>query len=196
MIIQFSQKLFFRLRERYSTLFVSTLRKLFWQLQGLMAGKRTSLPRLIVSWPHQVKIGDDCILEHDIHFKFDGIWSAGPAIRIGNHCFIGSHAEFNIRKGISIGNHCLIASGCKFIDHDHGLSLASLMNTQVGNEAEIEIGKNVWLGVNVVVLKGVHIGDGAVVAAGGVVTKSIPPNEIWAGIPASRINCRISRGQQ
>lgn len=192
-IISLIQKLFFRLRERFNTLLISCLRKLFWQTQGMSVGRRTVLPRLNVTWPHQVSIGEDCILESDIFFKFDGIWEIGPAIKIENSCFIGANTEFNIRKGIAIGKHCLIASGCKFIDHDHGLSPSALINSQLGKEAKIEISENVWLGVNVVVLKGVHIGTGAVVAAGAVVTKSIPSNEIWAGIPASRISTRFER---
>ena len=164
-------KIFFRIRARYNNLLVSALRQLFWQQQVLVVGKRTAFTLLMVTWPHQVKIGNDCTLEDDIYLKFDGVWSVGPSIEIGNNCFIGANSEFNIRKGIIIGNQCLIASGCKFIDHDHGLSQNSLMNSQIGKEASIEIGENVWLGVNVVVLKGVHIADGEVVAAGAVVTK-------------------------
>jgi acetyltransferase-like isoleucine patch superfamily enzyme len=56
-----------------------------------------------------------------------------------------------------------------------------------GIEKEIVIGSNVWIGCNVVVLKGVGIGNSAVVAAGAVVTKSIPPYEIWGGVPAKKL---------
>ena len=64
------------------------------------------------------------------------------------------------------------------------------MNKQPCPDGEIILGDDVWLGVNVVVLKGVTIGRGAVVGAGAVVTKSIPSFEIWAGIPARRIGER------
>lgn len=64
------------------------------------------------------------------------------------------------------------------------------MNALPGPEVAIVVEEDVWLGVNVVVLKGVTIGRGAVVGAGAVVTKSIPPFEIWAGIPAHRIGIR------
>jgi acetyltransferase-like isoleucine patch superfamily enzyme len=66
------------------------------------------------------------------------------------------------------------------------------MRNQPGPEKPIRLGQDVWLGCNVVVLKGIEIGDGAIVAAGAVVTKSIGPREIWAGIPARKIGQRDS----
>jgi acetyltransferase-like isoleucine patch superfamily enzyme len=61
---------------------------------------------------------------------------------------------------------------------------------ELKRQKKIIIGENVWLGCNVAVLKGANIGDGAVVAAGAVVTKSIPPYEIWGGVPAKKIGER------
>ena len=72
-----------------------------------------------------------------------------------------------------MGNDSLIGSGTKFIDHDHGIQLGQLMRKQSGPEAAIVIGADVWVGDNVIVLKGVTIGDGAIVGAGAVVTKSV-----------------------
>jgi acetyltransferase-like isoleucine patch superfamily enzyme len=93
-------------------------------------------------------------------------------------------------------NHCwqglAIASGCKFIDHDHGITGGRIDETP-GAEAEIVIGDYAWLGCNVVVLKGVVIGPSAVVGAGAVVTKSIPTGEIWGGVPAHRLSLRQER---
>ena len=62
--------------------------------------------------------------------------------------------------------------------------------TQIGKEMPIIIGRDVWIGCNVVVLKGSNIGNGAIVAAGSVVTKSISENEVWAGVPARKIGER------
>ncbi len=110
---------------------------------------------------------------------------------VGNNVFLGNGCEFNIRQKIEIGDNCLIASGCKFIDHDHGIAdLNRPMREQLGAEEPIRLMENVWLGVNVVVLKGVTIGTGAVVGAGAVCTKSIPANEIWGGVPAHKIGQR------
>jgi acetyltransferase-like isoleucine patch superfamily enzyme len=157
---------------------------------GMKIGKRTSIPKIFITWPHQVALGDDCILEHNIYFKFDGIWRRGSSIIIGSKVFIGNGCEFNVRKSIVVGNNSLIGSGCRFIDHDHGTKLDKLIRDQQGTEKSIIIGNNVWIGSNVVVLKGVEIGEGAIVAAGSVVTKNVPPNTIVAGIPAKIIQNR------
>jgi acetyltransferase-like isoleucine patch superfamily enzyme len=158
-------------------------------LQGCSIGAKTALPTVFMTWPHQVRLGERCIIEQGVYFKFDGIWSPGPSIVIDDRCFIGAFCEFNIRRHIRIGADSAIASGCKFIDHDHGITGQRLDETP-GKEVPINLGRNVWLGVNVVVLKGVTIGDGAVVGAGAVVIKSIPAGEIWAGVPAVKIGIR------
>ena len=189
MLSQFMQKIWFRLRYQFA--FRPALRKLWWQLQGARFGAGTSVPRLLISWPHQVVVGARCILENDIFFKYDGFWLPGPSIVVSSRVFIGRGCEFNIRRRIEIGSDCLIASGCKFIDHDHELTVgAGPMHSLSCPEAPIRLEEDVWLGVNVVVLKGVTIGQGAVVGAGAVVTKSVPPYEIWAGIPARKIGQR------
>jgi acetyltransferase-like isoleucine patch superfamily enzyme len=91
-----------------------------------------------------------------------------------------------------MGSDCRIASGCKFIDHDHGLSRRDLpVAPQVeGAEAEIFLEEDVWLGANVIVLKGTRIARGAVLAACSVVTNNEPPYEMWAGVPARKIGER------
>jgi maltose O-acetyltransferase len=58
---------------------------------------------------------------------------------------------------------------------------------QTSVSKEIIIGSNVWIGVNSIILAGVEIGDNSIVAAGSVVTKNINHNELWAGVPATKI---------
>ena len=186
------QKIFFRLR--FQLAFRPILRKLWWQMLGAEFGIGTSVPRLDMTWPHQVSVGRRCVLEEDIFFKYARSWRLGRAIVIRDNVFIGKGCEFNIRQRIEIGRDCLVASGCKFIDHDHDITRgAGPMHSLTGAEVEIVLEPDVWLGVNVVVLKGVIIGEGAVVGAGAVVTKSIPAYEIWAGIPARKIGQRTER---
>jgi acetyltransferase-like isoleucine patch superfamily enzyme len=153
-------------------------------------GKGTLLSRLFITWPNQVKLGKNCVLEHNVYFKYDGIWQPGKSIMVGDDVFIGNGCEFNIKKSISIGDNSLIAAGCRFVDHDHGIGLEDLMRLQKGPDKPIVIGKDVWLGCNVIVLKGVEIADGAIVGAGAVVTKCILQNEIWGGVPARKIGER------
>jgi len=114
----------------------------------------------------------------------------GPNIIIGDRSFIGMGCEFNIRRKITIGTSCAIASGCKFIDHDHGIT-GSRIDETLGKEGAIFIGNHVWLGVNVIVLKDVSIGDSAIIAAGAVVTKSVAPYDIVGGNPAKVISQRV-----
>lgn len=181
----------FVLRSRYTFKFFGSLRRIYYLLQGMKIESGTTLPKFYITWPHQVSIGKGCTLEPNIYFKYDGIWKNGPNIIIADRVFIGCGCEFNIRLGIQIGEDSLIASGCRFIDHDHGISLNELVRSQNGPEQKINIGKDVWLGCNAIILKGVIIGDGAIVAAGAVVNKSILENEIWAGVPAKKIGKRI-----
>ncbi|WP_366844513.1 acyltransferase [Flavobacterium sp.] len=187
---KFIQKVFFIIRFRYRSVFLSWMRKCFYALLGMKIGKSTNLPKVYLNWPHQVSLGNNCVLESGINFKFDGIWKPGPAIVADDGVFIGNSCEFNISKGIRIGKNTMLASGCKFIDHDHGTSIKEMMNTQQPIVAPIVIEEEVWMGVNCVVLKGVTIGKGAVVAAGSVVIKDVEPYTIVGGIPAKFIKKR------
>lgn len=169
--------------------FVRTVR---WRLLGMRIGDGTLLPRIFVTWPHQVSLGSNCTLERGIYFKFDGIWQPGPSLVIGDSVFIGTGCEFNFRRKIDIGSYCLIGSGSRFIDHDHGTARREVpMATQTGGgEAPIVLEEDVWLGANVIVLKGVRIARGAIVAAGAVVTTDVPAFEIWGGVPARKLGER------
>jgi acetyltransferase-like isoleucine patch superfamily enzyme len=186
-----SDRAAFRLRGRAASL-IAQGRTAWWRALGMQINPGTLLPTIHVTWPHQVSLGAHCHLEHDIYFKFDGTWAPGPSIVIGDRVFIGFGCEFNARKRIQLGADCLVASGCKFIDHDHGTSARDLpMNQQTGGvEEEIVLENDVWLGANVIVLKGVRIGRGAIIAAGAVVTKSVAPFEIWGGVPARQLGER------
>lgn len=184
------QHAIFLIRKRYLPRFNGLFKKFWLRILGMRIGDGTSLQTIRVNWPHQVSIGDNCRLETGISFKHDGIWSPGPIIKINDNVFLGENCEFNITIGIDIGNNCLIASGCRFIDHNHSTAMGTLIRKQLSKGAAITIGDDVWIGCNAVILKGVEIGNGAVVAAGSVVTKSVPCCEIWGGVPAKKIGHR------
>ena len=164
---------------------LACLRKIGLRLRGARIGRGTAVPRLLVTWPHQVQIGCDCILQPDVFFNYSHYWMPGPSMVFGDRVFIGRGCEFNIRQRIEVGDDCLIASGCTFVDTNHGRDAGRAMNEQALESDGITLGRNVWLGARCIVLKGVSIGEGAVVGAGSVVTRSIPPREVWAGVPAS-----------
>ncbi len=182
---------FFIIRYRYFKKAINYLSTISLKIAGLKIGKGTYLPKSTkITWPHQVVIGNNCRLEHSIYFHYDGVYGKGHSICIGDDVFIGNNTEFNITDKITIGNDCLIAAGCRFVDHNHGTAKGNLMRVQKAPKQEIILEEDVWLGCNVVILKGVKIGKGAIVAAGAIVNKTIPSYEIWGGLPAKKIGER------
>lgn len=112
--------------------------------------------------------------------------SAGPRaiIQIGSNTFINTGAIITSRRHIMIGDNCHIANEVIIMDDDFH---------QVHSRAEksekeaIIVEDNVWIATRAMILKGVRIGEGAVVAAGAVVTKNVPPRTVVAGVPAKVI---------
>jgi acetyltransferase-like isoleucine patch superfamily enzyme len=78
------------------------------------------------------------------------------------------------------------------VDHNHGMELEELIRVQKGTSSPITIGKNVWIGAKCIILQGVNIGDGAIIGAGTVITKSVPEHTIVAGVPARVLRTRAS----
>lgn len=169
---------------------IMKVRYIYYVLNGASIASSVSFSKMYFTWCHKVRIGSNCVVEHDVYFKHDGIYSKGKSIVIGKNVFIGAGTEFNIKELITVGNDCLIASGCRFVDHDHGTALNELMRLQPCPTQKIVIENNVWIGANAVILKGITIGSGAIIAAGAIVNKSIPSNEIWGGVPAKKIGER------
>ncbi len=92
---------------------------------------------------------------------------------------------------IFLGDNLLMGPSVKIFSTNHGYSLDTPMTFQPSQEADIIVGDDCWLGANVVVLKGVKIPNGCIIAAGSVVTKSLPEEYcIYGGIPAKKIKSR------
>jgi acetyltransferase-like isoleucine patch superfamily enzyme len=192
MISEFKAKLVFRLQETFQKVFKERLRRWYWSAQGMRVGSGTRLARIYATWPHQTLLGANCKIEHGVYFHFDGLYKPGPSIVVGDDCFIGSNCEFNITTCLEIGSDCLIASGTVIVDHNHGLEPEELIRLQKGTSSPITIGKNVWIGANCIILQGVNIGDGAVIGAGTVLTKSVAEHTIVVGVPARVLRTRPS----
>ena len=109
---------------------------------------------------------------------------------IGEKAIIGSGANIRAAGGkISIGRNSMLAQQVSLIASNHVISSAKPYRDLPWDESKvgISIEENVWIGAGVTVLPGCKIGKNSVVGAGSVVTKNIPANEIWAGIPAKKI---------
>jgi len=122
--------------------------------------------------------------------------STGPAdgtirIRIGPDTYINRNTMLDATESLEIGSNCAIGPGCYLTDHDHGLDPSLPPLGQPMMSAPTRLGNEVWLGANVVVLKGVTIGDRAVIGAGSVVSRDIPPGAVAVGFPARIVRFRI-----
>ena len=107
---------------------------------------------------------------------------------IGNKVGMSNCVIFS-SNNITIGDETCIGAGAKIFDTDfHSVNPEYRLNGNVNvPSSPVHIGKRVFIGANVTVLKGVTIGDEAVIGAAAVVTKDVPAGEIWAGNPARLI---------
>jgi acetyltransferase-like isoleucine patch superfamily enzyme len=131
----------------------------------------------VVNYCGRIEIGN-CGLFSGVRLE---CW-AGATIRVGNGTYLNRGTEIVAGQSVVIGRDCKIARDVIIMDTDqHALPGAGLMF------APVEIGDRVWIGARAIVLKGVHIGQDSVVAAGAVVTHDVAPRTIVAGVPARRI---------
>ncbi len=115
--------------------------------------------------------------------------SFSSKVSIGNSSSIGDYAH--IHGKLQIGNNVMIAPHCAFIASDHVISdLNTPMNCQGTIDGSITVSDGCWIGYGSTILNNVSIGEGAVVAAGAVVTKDVPPFAIVGGVPAKIIRYR------
>lgn len=131
----------------------------------------------------------------DCYFPID-------AVKVGKETYGGLNVLIHgVGYKLIIGNYCSIAPGVSFIpcsDHDVShISTFPFKNKIINNEQEaiskgnIVVDDDVWIGYGSTILSGVHIGQGAVVAAGSVVSKDVPPYAIVGGVPARVIKFRF-----
>lgn len=112
---------------------------------------------------------------------------------LGKKSFIGDYAVIGCNDEIVIGRDVMIAQAVTIRDTDHAFSRIDIpMNRQGVTTAPIRIGDDVWLGHGAVILKGVNVGEGAIVAAGAVVKQDVPAYAIVGGVPARIIGTRKS----
>ncbi len=106
------------------------------------------------------------------------------ALNVGSGTFINCGTVISVRYGVIIGSNCQIATHVVIMDSDfHGVA----DRETIEQPSPIIIEDDVWLATRAIVLKGVRIGKGAVVAAGSVVTKDVPPYTLVGGVPAKEI---------
>lgn len=141
----------------------------------------------------RIRIGRFCSIGG--RFLCDGKGS----VSVGDYAYFNSGAVIRSAYGISIGSHCLFGPDVTIWDtdnhplsrkrrHEQAESIAhGLIDPYEATGGPIEIGNDVWVCMGVLILGGVRIGDGAVIAAHSVVTRDVPAMALVAGCPARRI---------
>jgi maltose O-acetyltransferase len=125
-------------------------------------GKGSSLyPGVIVSYPQNVFVGEDV--------------SIAPGV------YLGASSQGRI----TIGDRCAIAQGARIVTPTHDPDVLPI--NRIGINKNVKIGQDVWIGTAAIILPGVTIHDGAIIAAGAVVAKDVPPDCMVGGVPARLI---------
>lgn len=119
-------------------------------------------------------------------------------IEVGLDVFIGSGATFSASEsGIVIRDKVMVGPNVTIMRGDHrtdvvGTYMFDVKKKLPHNDLPVTIETDVWIGANVIILKGVTIGQGAIVAAGSVVTRDVVPNSVVAGLPAKPVSRRFN----
>ena len=112
-------------------------------------------------------------------------------VEIGEKTVIGQECTISAYQRVRIGEQCVIADRAMFIDFDHGVvEVDRPIRRQGIYKRDVVVGSNVWIGYGACILRGVRVGDNAIVGANSVVTKDVPANAVVAGIPARVIRMR------
>ncbi len=154
-----------------------------------------------------LKTGDNVHVGFNTRLYINNVWSFGHDVKtasncaifsrerghygkltIGNGTHIGDNTIIDVSDDIHIGSEVAIGPKCVIYTHDHDYTNKDEAAWKGGViKGQITIEESAWIGSGVTILPGVTIGSKAVVAAGSVVTKSIPARTVWGGIPAKQI---------
>lgn len=138
-------------------------------------------------FPGNISIADHVVVKEGVRIC---ACNAKAKINIGKNTTVGFHNFIFASERIEIGDDCLIAPFVYIVDSNHQINRNEKINTQPNQTAPIVIGNDVWIASHVTILKGVKIGDGAVIAANSMVNRDVEPYTIVGGSPAKPIGKR------
>ena len=147
---------------------------------------------LIARRNEEIEIGDHSfILGGSILHPYNGKIVIGKNVGINHYCIIYGMG------GVIIGDNVMMATSCIISASNHNFERTDIPMIQQGVTCRgIKIGNDVWLGARAVVLDGVEIGEGSVIGAGSVVSKSIPAYSVAVGVPAQVVKRREHNGAE
>jgi acetyltransferase-like isoleucine patch superfamily enzyme len=113
------------------------------------------------------------------------------AVSIGAKTVMGQECTISAYQHVSIGRECVIADRVMLIDFDHGMvEVERPIRLQGIYKRDVRVGNNVWIGYGACILRGVTVGDNAVIGTNAVVTEDVPDNAVVGGVPARVIRMR------
>ena len=133
-----------------------------------------------------VTFGKSVCLYNGVKISLTGMGKA-PVLSLGDGVSVGDRTQIHTGREVTVGDGTLISWDCVIMDRDY-----HAVGTEVEEPLPVRIGKHVLIGCRSIVLKGVTVGDGAVVAAGSVVTHDVPAGALVGGNPARIIKENIS----
>ena len=159
--------------------------------QRIYYGKALRGNRIVISNKGKIVLGDNVSLNS---FPNGDLYRTGlityfndAEIIIGNNCNLNG-TMIHCNTSVKIGNYCMFGPGTKIVDNDsHRISIDISERRKPPVSKPINIGNNVWIGMNSLILKGVKIGENSIIAAQSVVTKVVPDNVLVGGNPAKII---------
>ena len=159
------------------------------KFRGVKLGKDTIIfPRAkLLRFTKNISLGDFVIIKSNSQLC---ACNEAAKIIVGCNSTIGFYTFIYASDTIIIGNDCMIAPFVYIVDSNHKHVKGTLMNLQSNSVSKIIIGNDVWIGAHSTIMPGVQIGDGAIVAAGSVVTKNVESNTIVGGVPAKFLKKR------
>ncbi len=166
-----------------------------WRRLLTAAGRRWRTDGMVFLGPHlqlqtgrtgQIRFGRFVWIGHGSKIRcHEGIVEIGSKTVVGQDCTISAYQR------VSIGQQCVIADRVMFIDFDHNVAdVEQPIRTQGIYKRDVVVGSNVWIGYGAQILRGVTVGDNAIIGASSVVTRDIPANAVAAGSPARVIRMR------
>jgi acetyltransferase-like isoleucine patch superfamily enzyme len=112
-------------------------------------------------------------------------------VSIGAKTVIGQECTISAYQHVSIGRECIVADRVMLIDFDHGVvEVERPIRLQGIYKRDVRVGHNVWIGYGACILRGVIVGDNAIIGTSAVVTKDMPANAVVGGVPAQVIRMR------
>lgn len=169
------------------------VRLVFYRWAGARLGDRVVLKKVSIPRnPWDIEIGADTYIDDHTVLLTTGEPTGMPRIKIGSKCGFNRFSLIDASELIEIHHFVRVGPNCYITDHDHGMDLDRPVTEQQLISKPVVIERDVWIGAGVTILKGVRIGEQAVIAAGAVVTKDVPPREIHGGVPARKIGERSS----